>query len=295
MKIILIAVLLLSSLIAIAQNNGSHEAYLGQQSQSDAWTPLSFDDLVALSSTANPEGDLLVRLNRLLTTPLVDNSAGVATTTPHRPTARNLGPILRVGFWNIERGLNFQLIRSALTNATEFESLTDNLGNVSSSRRERVESQLAWLRDVDVLVLNEVDLGMKRTEYRDVARELAAALHMNYTYGVEFVEVDPVFELGTEPVHLPDAQEDQRLYQDLQIDRTRYKGLHGTAILSRYPIQYARVLRLPPCYDWFGQEEKEIARIEKGKRWAAHRLFKERVVISGPDCFDRQLREPFVI
>ena len=52
-------------------------------------------------------------------------------------------------------------------------------------------------------MLNEVDMGMKRSEYRDVARELAAALHMNYAYGVEFVEVDPIFALGTEQVHLP--------------------------------------------------------------------------------------------
>ena len=65
-----------------------------------------------------------------------------------------------------------------------------------------------------MLVLNEVDLGMKRTGYRDVARDLAAAFHVNYAYGVEFVEVDPVFESGTEKVHLADAQLDSRLQQD---------------------------------------------------------------------------------
>jgi len=61
------------------------------------------------------------------------------------------------------------------------------------------------------------------------------------------------------------------------VDRVRYRGLHGTAILSRYPIRNARIVRLPVCYDWFSQEWREVAHIEKGKRWAAHRLFNERI------------------
>jgi len=175
----------LCSLVAIAQNN-----ILSQERDVQ---PLSFGDLIALSSTAKPEGDLLIRLNQVLTTPVVDNSASDAGARPHRPTVGNVGPVLRLGLWNIERVFNFQLIRSALTNTTDFENAADNLGGAESSRRERIESQLATLQDADVLVLNEVDLGMKRTQYRDVARELAAALHMNYAYGVEFMEVDPIF------------------------------------------------------------------------------------------------------
>jgi len=106
---------------------------------------------------------------------------------------------------------------------------------------------------------------------------------MNYAYGVEFVEVDPVFAIGTEQVHLPDAQQDQRLQQDLQVDRQRYHGLHGTAILSRYPIDRARILRLPVCYDWYGNEYKAISKLEQGRRWSADKLFRERV--------ERELRQ----
>ena len=86
---------------------------------------------------------------------------------------------------------------------------------------------------------------------------------MNYAYGVEFVEVDPIFELNTEVVHLPDRQADARLQQDLRIDRERYDGLHGNAILSRYPIRDARIFRLPVCHDWYASEVKEIAKLEK--------------------------------
>ena len=148
---------------------------------------------------------------------------------------------------------------------------------ISHHREEVIESQLATLHGADVLVLNEVDWGMKRTEYRNVAEELAAALHMNYAYGVEFVEVDPLFDLDTVQIHLTDAQQDQRLEQDLQVDRERYHGLHGTAIRSRYPIEHARILRLPVCYDWYEREYKAISKLEQGRRWSAHKLFRERI------------------
>jgi endonuclease/exonuclease/phosphatase family metal-dependent hydrolase len=238
---------------------------------------LSFDELVALSSTAKPEGQLAGRLATLLATPFVHNDASAAGAEPHRPLVEHLGPVLRAGLWNIERGLNFELIRAALTDSNEFEHIEGKRKQVSDARKALIESQLKTLQDVDVLVLNEADLGMKRTEYRDVARELAAALHMNYAYGVEFVEVDPVFALGTEQVHLPDTEQDRRLQEDLLVNREHYRGLHGTAVLSRYPIRSARILQLPVCYDWYGQEAKEAAKLEKGKRWAAHELFKERI------------------
>jgi endonuclease/exonuclease/phosphatase family metal-dependent hydrolase len=194
----------------------------------------------------------------------------------------NLGPALRLGVWNIERGLNFDLIRAALADPSKFRELAGNNPRPSDRQKTVLASQLAALQELDVIVLNEVDLGMKRTEYRDVARELAASLHANYTYAVEFVEVDPVFELGTEQIHLPDTQQDQRLQQDLHVDRDRYRGLHGTAVLSRYPIRSVRIFRFPVCYDWFGEEAKRISKLEQGRRWSAHTLFKERI--------DRELR-----
>jgi len=241
---------------------------------------LSFEDLVALASGAAPEGALGARFSALLNTPFVYGETGNSDIQPHRPTVTGLGTVLRVGLWNIERGLNFEQIRSALGDPAEFRPMiaSQNLG-----RKEIIESQLATLQGVDVLILNEADWGMKRTEYRNVTQELAAALHMNYAYGVEFVEVDPVFDLGTEQVHLTDAQEDQRLQQDLQVDRNRYRGLHGTAILSRYPIERARILRLPVCYDWYNKEYNAISKLEKGRRWSAQKLFSERV--------ERELRQ----
>jgi endonuclease/exonuclease/phosphatase family metal-dependent hydrolase len=252
---------------------------------------LSFEDLIALASTAKPSGALAVRFNTLLNTPFIQSESLAENVQPHRPHVAGVGVVLRVGEWNIERGLNFNLIRAALSDPDEFLRATADqnldgpprISRRGSHRRKAVESQLARLQDVDVLVLNEVDMGMKRTDYRDVARELAGALHMNYAYGVEFVEVDPVFDLGAQRVHLPDARQDQRLQQDLQVDPRRYHGLHGTAILSRYPIDRARLVRLPVCYDWYATEYKAISKLEQSKRWSAHKLFRERV--------ERELRQ----
>ena len=238
---------------------------------------LSFDELVTLSGTAKPEGPLAARLDSLLNTPFVQSEKATGDIAPRRPDVKGLGTVVRVGLWNIERGLNFELIRAALGDRDEFLRLAAAQPGLGLRQKAMVESQLASLHDVDVLILNEADWGMKRTEYRDVTRELAAALHMNYAYGVEFVEVDPVFDLGTEQVHLSDAQEDQRLQEDLRVDKDRFHGLHGTAILSRYPIENARVFRLPVCYDWYANEYKAISKLEVGKRWSAQKLFRERV------------------
>ena len=94
---------------------------------------LSFEDLVALSSSAKPEGELAVRLNSLLTRPFVNNDASAAGTTPHRPNVEGLGPVVRVGLWNIERGLNFELIRSALTDTQDFERLQGSSRQISDA------------------------------------------------------------------------------------------------------------------------------------------------------------------
>lgn len=289
MKRVLAGIALLGGLVfrvllfpcAAAQEKSLRAEQVPQAERSQNPELLSFEDLVTLASTAKPEGALAARLNVLLNTPFVQNTG--TDMQPHRPNVKGLGVVLRVAQWNIERGLSFELIRSALTDPGQFLRMTKAGDRISSRQKEVIESQLTTLQGIDVLVLNEADWGIKRTEYRDVARELAAALHMNYAYGVEFVEVDPVFDLDTEQLHLTDAHQDQRLQQDLQVDRQRYHGLHGTAILSRYPIERARILRLPVCYDWYANEYKAISKLEKGRRWSAHKLFRERV--------ERELRQ----
>jgi endonuclease/exonuclease/phosphatase family metal-dependent hydrolase len=235
---------------------------------------LTFDDLVALSRTPKPEGELDERLRRLLYTPFLSNEAGQAGERPHRPFRDGLGPVLRVSMWNIERGAEFDLIRLAFSDPEGFLNAVS--ARAGAAVAEPLRRQARLLHHSDVLILNEVDLGMSRTEYRDVARELAQALRMNYAFGVEFVEVDRL-ELGLERLTAPEDAQRQELERAFEVDPFRYRGLHGTAVLSRYPIRNARIHRLPVCYDWYGKEKEQIARIEAARRWSAERIFLERI------------------
>ena len=82
------------------------------------------------------------------------------------------------------------------------------------------------LRDVDVILANELDCGMKRSKNIDTTRVLGKALGMNSVYGVEFIT-------------------------------TKYKAngdtqaLHGNAILSKYPLLRTKIIQLPIQFDWF--------------------------------------------
>jgi hypothetical protein len=118
---------------------------------------LSFDELVTLAATAKPEGALGARLDSLLNTPIVQTEAINGDSKPHRPDVNGLGAVLRVGLWNIERGLNFELVRAALADRIEFLRLAGTQPGRGLRQKQMVESQLAALHDVDVLILNEAD------------------------------------------------------------------------------------------------------------------------------------------
>ena len=149
---------------------------------------LTYDDLVTLYEKDVPPPELAARLQRLLTTPFVHNSAGVRG--PKAGSQDDLGKqFIRVATWNIERGVEFEAIKAALANDQRyFRRLPYELRS-SRFKLNEILDQAEKLSRADVIVLNEVDWGVKRTKYRNVARELATALQMNYAFGVEFVEV----------------------------------------------------------------------------------------------------------
>lgn len=95
-------------------------------------------------------------------------------------------------------------------------------------RGRKADAQLAALiagtklPTPDVLLLSEVDRGCERTGYRNVMREYAEALGMNYVYGVEFVEL-----------------------------RMRAPCEHGNGILSRYPMANPEIIRHASNKSWF--------------------------------------------
>ena len=146
------------------------------------------------------------------------------------------------------------------------------------------------MQQADLLVLNEVDWGVNRTLFRNVADELAHALNMNYAYGVEFVEVDPVTMGIDQQVIVREVQEayaephDDReamiahVREVMKPDPSRYRGMHGTAILSRYPLENVRLIPFQTQgHDWYKDEKKpSVALKAEGKVSIA--VFKEQLV-----------------
>lgn len=119
--------------------------------------------------------------------------------------------------WNVERGTQFQ-------------------GQAGVLRSH------PYLREADVLLLTETDAGMVRSGNRAVARELARALEMQYTFAPCYLNLTKGSGIEFD---LPGSN-------DL--------GLHGNAILSRYPIVNVRPIFLKNGVDKMASREKRIGR-----------------------------------
>jgi len=240
----------------------------------------TYEELVELYERDSPSEQLQIKLQKLLTTPFVNNQAFEGGTRPLKPHGPSLGRYLRIAQWNIERGLEYEALESVFTDPAKFLSLLDTSKYPDGSpKRETVLEQAASLRQADIIVLNEVDWGIKRTGYRNVIADLANALKMNYAFGTEFIEVDPI-ALGTEEFEGLESVERKALAEQISIDPARYKGLHGTAILSRFPLVNVRLI--PFCtqgYDWYEVEKKGVTKLEKGKRKVSEIAFQQKVSV----------------
>jgi endonuclease/exonuclease/phosphatase family metal-dependent hydrolase len=98
-----------------------------------------------------------------------------------------LEPAIRVVSWNINRGL-------------QLPGILDFLSKTSA----------------DLILLQEADVNARRTQYRNIAREIAQALRMNYVFGREF--------------------------EELTQSNPRSPAYHGQVTLSKLPILSSRVL-----------------------------------------------------
>ncbi len=101
----------------------------------------------------------------------------------------------------------------------------------------QVDAQLSAILDdgaiahPDVLLLSEVDRGCRRTDFRNVARDYAAALGYYYVFATEFVELPSRRH--------PDGPFDPPLCE------------HGNAIVSRYPLGNVRQIRHAQNRSWY--------------------------------------------
>jgi len=253
---------------------------------------LTYDEIIQLYKQDVPPPALAAKLQRLLTTPFVNNAASDGGAKPVKPTLRQVGPVLRAVQWNIERGLEFDAVRFAFSDPKKFaDAMEDKNSKADERTLQRVRDQIALLKDADLIILNEVDWGMNRTLFRNVGGELASALNMNYAYGVEFVEVDPI-TMGLDQdiiirevkdaYAVPDDKKSdilERVKQVMQPDPVRYRGLHGTAILSRYPLRDVKLIPFQnQGHDWYADEKKKASGFAKVQAKAGTLVFKEQII-----------------
>ena len=241
--------------------------------QSSAPAFLSYAELETLYEKDNPPPLLQEKLNSLLTTPFVDNSFKNAENFSFAKSAQ-LGEFLRVAQWNIERGLEYEAVEAVFGDQAKFEAMLDNAKfPLGSDQRQEILAEAAMLRAADVIVFNEVDYGVKRTDYRNIAAELARKLKMNYAFGVQFVELSAVHLSGKK---LSDDAAEKELAELIKLDPNLYRGLHGVAILSRFPLENVRLVPFKnQPYDWYKSEKNGASWLEKGKRRFAKEVFLE--------------------
>jgi endonuclease/exonuclease/phosphatase family metal-dependent hydrolase len=100
------------------------------------------------------------------------------------------------------------------------------------------------LRDADLVLLNEVDLGMARAANRDVTADLAKALGLHAVFGALFLELTP-------------GRDDDLRFA---ARRENQESLFGVAILSRWPVTNARIVDLPSPEDIQFDAERMVGR-----------------------------------
>ncbi|MCH9680696.1 MAG: endonuclease/exonuclease/phosphatase family protein [Deltaproteobacteria bacterium] len=125
------------------------------------------------------------------------------------------GQRLRAVAWNVERG--------------------KRLSGIISTLGEHPE-----LKDADIVMLNEVDIGMGRTGNVNVPRAVAEALGYDYVYANQELVLSPgdAFERNhAEPNTL---------------------ALHGLALLTRLPITRISAVGIPEFRDKFHATEKRL-------------------------------------
>jgi endonuclease/exonuclease/phosphatase family metal-dependent hydrolase len=116
--------------------------------------------------------------------------------------------------WNIERGKIFDGILNALTNHSD-------------------------LKNKDLLLLTELDCGMARSENRNVAREIAQNLKLNYAFATVYIAL----------------QKGSGVEANVSGENTN--SIHGLAMFSKFPIKNAHAVPLPNGKDkMFGNEKR---------------------------------------
>lgn len=233
---------------------------------------LTFDELKTLVNEPKPKGPLGAKLEKFWKTPIISNEAYFEGARPLELTHPKIGRIMNVSSWNVEKSFHVSRMIELLTSDSAFNLMIDHdEAKKGSSLYKKIELQRRRLIQSNVLILTEMDIGIQRSGYINAAGEIAKALKMNYAYGSQYLEIDPVL-LGMEKAMKDETHASKT--HDFDVDPARYKGVFGSAVLSRYPIKNVEVFQLKnQGYDWYTGEKPKISVVEKTRRFGSKFLF----------------------
>ncbi len=115
---------------------------------------------------------------------------------------------------------------------------------VNAERGKKLDEITAYLKhhpdlkEASIILLNEIDIGMARSGNLNIAEELGIRLGMNWIFGIEFKELSKGEEAERNTV------------------TENSEALHGNAVLSKYPLDNLKLLRLPEKFNWFNDYQK---------------------------------------
>lgn len=247
---------------------------------------LSFKDFVKIYEDKDYKRPIT---KKILSTPIIDNTINTTDKISYK-THPKLNDLVVLTQWDLLYNLEPENVYNAFFNPEkllelskkDYESNSIYLKNDKEDSepflkvKEKITQESKILNSSDIIVLNNVDIGMPRTQYRNVPLELAQKLNYNYTFAPEFIEVDPA-TLGIEDNRWSDSNmvTEAGIAKDYEVDQTKYKGLTGTAILSRFPLSNVRIIPLVDTYDWYNSEKNNNYKIEDAVRFGMKSVFKE--------------------
>lgn len=230
---------------------------------------LNSDELKVLLREHGKDTAASRKADALFSSAFVDNSAYRKNGLPGKTKHPILGPSLRISTWNIEKSLHLKEAADALSSEKAYIA---NLKDTVVSDPEKYSEALRQRADIassDILLCQEMDIGHCRSDYLFSAQHLAKKMGMNFVYAPQQLEIDPAY-LGATDVQFANTDAPTESCNNL----SRYKGVFGVTVMSRYPIKRVQVFPLKTkAYDWYDGEIVKPDFLEKGRRAGAERLF----------------------
>lgn len=166
---------------------------------------------------------------------------------------------------NSLRNLNEVEVDNSISPLRECQGRTLKIIEFNAERGRRWLESAELLKEADIIILNEMDIGMARSDQQHTTRLLAFYLGMNYVWGLEFIELT-----------LGDRGDRQSIYPS----EKNFFGLHGNAILSKCQISNTTIFR-NQVGSYFAKQPNNVNAQGLERRLGGRMILLGQIVFSG--------------